>query len=576
MSTTAEGARTESQLPVVARYPLGTILLLTAMNIAWRLALVLQDFNKGEYTDGILQLTVFTNRAGLYPPLFGALAGSVAALGVDLETAGRIISAVAGGLTVIPIFHLTHRAFGNTAALFAVLWYTISPLPARWSLHAMTDALFLLLCASSLSALAVAAFAAGPRERQAIAARGQSDRALAWGMLFAILATLTRYQGAGLGLVAFCVAVRHASVFRAIPWRAVVTCLFWAAVPAWIAFDGFAHTGQYRDRTTGEWISTALAYVNLAESFVLISPYYFTYPVAGLALFGVFRGHTREGWAAPLAFVLGLWALILLAAQAGFGSFQYRYMMPVLPAVLVLAGAGCAAAEAASQMANRPRLWSIVFAAGIAYTSLFTMAVLVFQRQAVGDQKTAARYVRETMSAGTPVVSNERYGNFVALGCPKMTFWLRAPVQPLAQFLPRRPGLKPEKYLPEGAIVLVSDAYGGDQMMDAVIAELNFFYRMRQYTESFPITVYPIMDDIMLHPLFNQNPLAWVLRYTPQFFSTQVYVVDRRRTDEEIATLIGRNTLPPGTRAFPAANGQMTMPGSDFDTTQGQPVLERP
>src|SRR5690606_15730527 len=69
----------------------------------------------GEYTDGILQLTVFQNKAGLYPPLYGALAHvlHLATAGIlSLEAAGRLISNVSGAVCIGMVFALGHSLGG--------------------------------------------------------------------------------------------------------------------------------------------------------------------------------------------------------------------------------------------------------------------------------------------------------------------------------------------------------------------------------------------------------------------------------------------------------------------------------
>src|SRR5438045_3960305 len=96
---------------------------------------VMGRINQAEYTDGILQLNIFSIKSGLYPPLYGGLAWLVSHTGVGLETAGRIVSIIAGSFAVIPIFLMTRRMFGMCAAKFAAILYTISPLPWRWSVR---------------------------------------------------------------------------------------------------------------------------------------------------------------------------------------------------------------------------------------------------------------------------------------------------------------------------------------------------------------------------------------------------------------------------------------------------------
>jgi hypothetical protein len=535
------------------------LIIFVALNAASKA--VFLRFNAAEYTDGILQLTVFTNRAGLYGPLYGALAWAVArTTGVDLEMAGRIVSAAAGTLTVIPIYLMARWLYNDSAARFAALLHTLSPLVMRWSLHVMTDTLFMLLATGSMTAL-VRAMGILRATQQARAHRFRLDRLTALASLMAALAVLTRYQGIVLLLpLAWCVMAAMWRT-RAFPWATAVASLTWLALPLWMWWQGFAHIVQFTDRTTGEWVSTVLAYVNLIESFVLISPFYFTYPVAAFAAAGLFR--LDYGRPAVGAFVRlwGVFAVALLLVQGAFGSFQYRYMMPLLPACLVLAGAGTAWAETACAAIGKRLRFSLIMVLSIAYMTLLGLAIIVFQRQAFGDQKNAALYVAATAPPGAKIVANEQYGPRTDLGCVKLSYWSGRPVEPLRPYLPPKPGFPPKEYLPDGTIVILSDAYGGGELLDSILAELVFFYHMRMYTDAFQSTVYPIFDDVMMHPIYNQNPLGWVLRYTPQLFSTHVYVLDSRRTQAEIDELIRRQIVPPGTRPVRGSDGRFAVWG---------------
>lgn len=516
--------------------------------------------NAAEYTDGILQLTVFSNRAGLYGPLYGALAWAVAQAGLDLELAGRIVSVAAGTLAVVPVYLMARWLYNDSAARFAALFYTLSPLVLRWSLHVMTDTLFLLLSATSMLALVRAMWilrATG----QPRAYRFQLDRLTATASLLGALAVLTRYQGIVILLpLLWCVGAA-ARRTRSMPWLTALFSLAWLALPVWLWWHGFEHIGQFTERTTGEWISTVLAYINLVESFVLIGPFYFTYPVAAFAVAGLFRLDYRQPAVGAFMRVWSVFAIAILLLHGAFGSFQYRYMLPVLPAFLVLAGAGCAWAEAACAALQKRLRFSIIILASIVYMTLLSAAVLVFQRQTFGDQKDAAKFVAAHVSPDTKVVANEQYGHRTDLGCVKLTYWTGRKVELLRPYLPPRPGYPPKEYLPDGTIVILSDAYGGGDLLDSILAELVFFYHMRMYTDSFHTTVYPIFDDNMMHPIYNQNPLGWVLRYTPQLFSTHVYVLDSRRTPAEIGELIRRQIPPPGTRPIRGPDGRLTVWG---------------
>jgi hypothetical protein len=529
-------------------------------NLALKFAFI--GFNQGEYTDGILQLTVFENKAGLYPPLYGALALALSKLGMGAEFAGRVISVVAGSLAVIPVYLLARRLRDDNAARFAGLFFTLCPLVLRWSLRVMSDSLFLCLSATVLWSLHVAWTATEDRKR--------AGRHLAAASILAALGSLTRYQGVFLTLPLLLVAgvfvVRH----RRIPWLAIAASAAWGLLPAWIQFHGFVHQGQFAERSTGHLVATLLAWLNLGESFLLIWPYFLGFPIFLFAVAGLagLRFGTHD--ARAFLWLWAPWTAAILVLQSVFGSFQYRYMMPVFPACLALAGVGAGMLETTLTARGRRWLFSLAFLGSVGYLVFFSLAVLVFQRQSLGDQRAAAS-ILAAMPPGTPAYSNEQYGSFRNLGCVKQSYWSGRPVESIIDSLPERPGQPLRKHLPDGSVVILGNMYGGDQPVDFIIASLTYFYQMH-LVASFDSAVYPIMDDIMLSPGLNQNPLAWVLRYTPQLFSTHIYQVDRRRTPEEVQALVRRQIPPPGTNIIRDGAGNLNVAGDALSNPPESPV----
>lgn len=525
-------------------------------NLALRWMLL--GFNEAEYTDGILQLTVFENRAGLYPPLYGALAYLLEPFTASREAAGRIISAVAATLALIPVYLFTVELARPCAARFSALFYTLCPLVLRWSIRVMTDSLFLFFSSFALYFLF--------RSYKTRNVPQTSDRWLAWANIFAAASALTRYQGALLALIVATQAFALAIQWRRLPWLTLVASLTWFALPAWMSMNGFVHQAQFSERTTGPWVAALLAWLNLGESFVLIFPYYVGWPIFLFALVGFMR----VDWSVPgrryFLLVWSIWGAMLLALQSVFGSFQYRYLMPVFPAVIALAGAGASYLEFKWIERGRPWLFTVVLVLALAYLMLFSAAVLVFQRQAFGDQRAAADFVRSQVPKEATVIANERYGNFFALGCVKLSYWSQREVEPVYNYLPPKPEAPLPKIIPPGSYVVLGNAYGGDEFVDYLLALLTYYYHMRNVA-SFSTTVYPLMDDIMVNPMFNQNPLAWVLRYSPQLFSTHIYVVDGVRTAEELEGLRKRQLRIP---VDPTSNSGQTRSTRRESTTGTQ------
>lgn len=517
----------------------GILVGFVVANLALKLSLVAMGINRGEYTDGILQLLVFQVKAGLYPPLFGALATALAATGIELETAGRIVSAVAGSLGLIPVYMMALRLRGPCAARFAALFYTISPMILRWSVRVMTDALFFALCAAALW-LMMEAWAA-TRDR---ADRRRADWLLAGATLCAALSALTRYQGALLAPLWLIPATLFVWRTRGLPWRALLACSAWLALPAWMAWNGMVHSQQFRDRSGASLLASLLDYLNVAESFVYIAPYYMGVPVFVLMVLGAARLDRTRPFARAFIWLGCLWAVIILVLQAMFQSFQYRYMMPVMPAVLALAGVGAIAFEEHMMARGRRMLFSALLLLGMLYLTVMSCAVLVFQRETFGEQRQAARYIREFLPPDMPVFSNEQYGPFTDLQSVKLTWWSGRPVSIITPYISPDGARPPERMLPVPCAVVLGDVYGGDPYTVTLTTQLNLYYHMRTVAAYYS-TTYPVFDDVMVNPMFNQNPMGWVLRYKAQYFSTQVLVVDSMRTPEEMRELNRRQLVSP-------------------------------
>jgi hypothetical protein len=408
--------------------------------------------------------------------------------------------------------------FGRDAARITALLFTLSPLVLRWSSHVMTDSLFLALSAGAMY-FAVKCWMLSREE----AAREKMDSALAWSTALAALATYTRYQGVLLllPLALAAVAVMRAGCF---PVRTLVAAILWFAPVEYILSRSGVHAGQFASRTAGAIVPTLAAYWNTLESFVLIAPYYFGYPVAALAIFGAMVAARGTSAVGPFAWMFAIWATSLLLLHAAFGSFQYRYMLPLLPGVLALAGHGAHQLYLAAVARRAYPIYSACMLFSLAYLALFSTAVMVFQRQTFADQKQAALYLRQHSAAADALFANERYGDFTQLGCVKLSFWSGRKVE--LMYDPESGRLRD---LPVGSWVALGNEYGGNRAVEALAHELQAKYQLEPVQPAFTAQITPLMDDIMVDPLFNQNPTGWVLRYTPQLFNTHVLRITGRK-----------------------------------------------
>jgi len=511
--------------------PRRALALFLLANAALRLALL--PLNQAEYTDGVLQITQSAEPTALWPPLYGWLAAALARLPrIEPLYAGRLISALAGVLGLIPLWRLARRAGGPRAALFCAFLYTLAPVSLRWSGRMMSDSLFAALFWAALERWSAAwPPALGRLRAEAAALRArQLDLRLAAAAAFTAAATLTRYQGILLlPLIAFSwvwLAVAAARARRrapgadapGLPWRALAAFALLFAAPVWARLQGVAHGQQFSDRLGGT-LGSALQVISLnGEAFLALTPYFLTYPVAFWALLGLTRrgGGARARAALLAALYLGAAVLTL---QAAFSSFQERYLLPWLGILWVWGGVGLAWARAA--LARRPRVFSAALGVTLAWSAMFALAVLVLQREAFGDYAAAGRWLRRHAPEGAAIYSTELYNAGLGgrrIATNKIRFFSGRAVEyfdPAGQTgAPSPAALRP------GDLVCLHSVYPSP----AAERWMREGWNVEPVFEAQSVIV-PLLPDIMAQPGTAQNPTAWMWRYTPQAFSTTIWRV---------------------------------------------------
>ena len=460
--------------------------------------LVLIAANKAEYTDGILQLTLFSSPNKLYPPFFTILTLGLAPLFRNPEMAGRFISILSSSIILFPLFYFSLRLFNKRAAFFTCVIYTISPVPLRWSLHAMTDALFaLLFCVAVIFWL----MAAGEETKT-------SGKSLFLATIFSVLATLTRYQGFLLvPPLIFLVIIRSLQRKRILLSEFLMQVL-WLAPVLWIVYYGFRHPEQFAERAGQTWFSTMMNILNLFESFLAYSPYFISWPIFFFFLAGLFY----LGWDVKhrvLFFSLFMYLVIaLLLLQSAFSSFQARYLLPLVPLVTIFAGWGMETLS--EKWKKNQRLFALVFLIALFYGLGFGLCSVFLQREIFKDLKAAALYVKD-LPAGAPIYSNEAYKD---LGPVKMRFWSGREIR----------AYDAGQELPSGAVVCLTSAYGGAW----AISQHTILFQQKYHPKllmTFEARIVPLLPDVMQEPMSHQNPLAITFRYTPQQFRTEIYQI---------------------------------------------------
>ena len=478
--------------------PLRLLVFLLLFNVVLKISLI--TANRAEYTDGILQILLFSVPSKLYPPLFTILVMILKPVIGDAEMSGRLISALASALTLIPIFFISMRLFDKRTAFYSGLIYTVSPMALRWSTHAMTDALFtLLFFLSACECL-----------KTSVQEGGQYTTHLTKATILTVLATLTRYQGFLLFPIVLFLLVSFIIRRKKIPVWAMISQGLWILPIIWIVLYGFRHPEQFVERAGTTWLQTLLNIFLLVESFLAYSPYFLTLPICFVFLAGVFyvkrqgEGHTK------FLILFGYLLLSLLLLQSAFSSFQSRYLLPLLPFVSVFAGWGLRILSEIWR--KRPLIFNFLVAVIVLYGLGFGMASIFLQREAFGDLKDSALYLRALNLKDTPVFSNESYKD---LGPVKMQYWSGYPVRP---FEPSQ--------IHGNCIVCLSSAYGGMGAFYPATRWLRERHGARLIAH-FESTLVPFLPDIMQEPFSHQNPLALTFRYTPQYFRTEIYQIPK-------------------------------------------------
>jgi hypothetical protein len=503
--------------------------LATFLIINFVLRFALLPINEAEYTDGILQLTQFENQTGVYPPLYTLLTWPFSLL-IGQLWAGRLVSATFSALAVIPIFLIAQRSYGARAALFAALVYTVAPAGLRWAPRVMTEAAFSFFFWFSIERLIAARATRNPRE---------ADSALMWSGILGAAAALTRYQGIFLVPPVLILAFYLYRRTKVIPWKGLLGLLPYGLIPLWSAATNTIHGGQLAERMGDVPIMT---FILNAEPFILLLPFFLTYPVAILATMGIMKGKPR-----PRATILPITLYVfgfLLVLQSLFGSFQERYFLPLFGLLYVYAGLGMAVAD------NRlrrfaPRFRPYVPLLVVAFSLFMSFFVLAGSRGAFGDIRRAAEFAASVADeSGARILTNEIYraereatGRSVSLvpGLVDVQLGISASNQIVANkvaFFARRhvEFLDLEYYegripLQPGDILVMSDLYGRDLQVPALANR----YRLEPLAQ-FSASVIPVFPDMMSIPGTNQNPAAFLYRYTPQNFSTTVFRVEGLRS----------------------------------------------
>lgn len=496
---------------------------IAAISLGIKLALI--RWNGGEYTDGIIQLKLWESPVFFFPPGYTAASRLLAILTGDLLIAGRLVSILASVLVLPVFYHLSLSLLKEErAAVWATLFLALSPIYNRWSLRVMTDSLFLLFFVICCHQFFIVF--RDPRRSPV--------RLLGW----AGVASLVRYQGfVFIPLTVYLIWLRKSFAFGESPVQRVLKLglafVPWLVLCVWIDLRGFGHAQQILDRATFGFWPTLGGYYAMLESYILYWPWASTYGLTILACVGITalsQGDRKaKGFVAFFAFN----AVAFLILQSCFLSFQYRYLLPLVPLWCLAGGKGWAFA---SDRIRDERLRKACFSLVVLNLVVMSAAVLYFQRAAFADLAESARFLNSAKfermaSSDTRVLSDEVYREGVYN--VKMAFWAAADGGIERAILPYRLG--GQCMAQAGDVVILHKAYS-DLKAEKEFLETNFDLKILQSWLSDSLwggfVTLPLLPDIMVYPdamPLTSNPPCTGFRFVPQYYQSVALSLQEKR-----------------------------------------------
>jgi hypothetical protein len=446
-----------------------------------------------ELTDGVLCLSYFQRdwyelpRFVLmpgYPALvrLGEMAGFPPALW------GRLLAAIFGILAAWPVWAMSRRWASVEASFLATLAFLLSPLAWMWSLRVMPDSMFLFFFWMALERFT------------AIQDHAGSGKELLTALGCAWVAMWTRTEGFLLLPIAAYTLVRNRDRARWTILFLIATATM--ALPRSGRFLASHLLDAFREGAVGleDPVSSLLSnlWVYTTQPAWVFSPILFVLGIGGaLALLNQ-GGSTAGIWRRLLLPFL----VLVLVLKMIPTNYQDRHLLVFLPALCVLA---------AYQLelwwgAWRERhgilgaLWrrNALAAAGLAWLLVFSMAVLVFQRDAFGDLKRNAEFLR-TLPPGTTVYSDEEIKTGYASG------------RPILPWNPPRQTLKQGDWL-----IFHTFTTNRYRQLESSLRN-NHAFEIVRVDRSY---VLPLLTDLMMDKSFQNRPRAASRRLEPQYFET--------------------------------------------------------
>jgi 4-amino-4-deoxy-L-arabinose transferase-like glycosyltransferase len=474
--------------------------------LALLLRLSLLNFNAAEYSDAIHYMTFSFDKAHYnpQPPLYPIFIAIFRYFFSDPELGGKLISIVAGSLTVFPIFYMGSLLFNRTVSALSVILYLFSPFVMKYDIRVMTEALFTFLFILTTYGLL--------KYLTLREARSLSLATFASG-----LCVLTRWHGLvfipllGLGYWQY---FRHDNrkqhpktdffflAFSFLPW------LFFVL---WFISSGFTQPGMFDPPRS--WKDLLTGWMNI-ETYAMMFPYFLTYPIFITGLYGFIKAtENRQSvynrYLALSLYFLGTWFII----HAFWRAWSLRFFLPLLPLWILSAAYGLYilyTSAVADNQKSRVRyiltlLWILIC---ILYPAVFTGISLYLQKDTFGDFKRTAQLIRETPSLKDQTILSD--------DVDKTAFWAQTKILPYDRTI-----------VQVGHYVVLHSFYSN------IPSELQFLNSRYVVTEIYQTTaqVVPLTEDILrsLSLILADKPIWTLLRYEPQPFQSVILKIEKRR-----------------------------------------------
>jgi hypothetical protein len=290
--------------------------------------------------------------------------------------------------------------------------------------------------------------------------------------------------------------------------QSVLALLVWVASLILLKQGLGIHGGQFSERAVYSWE----IYGRFAAAAFQYLPYAVTPPLLLLSLYGMFRiaRSSRLGAAWILFGISG--GFLALVVQTGFLSFQFRYGLPLLPWLCLLAAVGTVSLPYPKTATCITALW----------LTGMTLAIIGFQHETFADIHEASQEIRPHLMEGQSVWAceeyNPQYRNI------KTSVWSGMPVRWLDES--QVEAVKP------GDLLVDSNVY---PIPSSLLAQLRSKWKLVSVTDASSRTNPLFPGEILTVPVGSpgnshfiratSQPELMAYRYDRQYYSTTLFRV---------------------------------------------------